>query len=117
MRPHRHAGTLQPMKHAYAAQLKGRQEVDPATALRELDPEMARSLRSRDHERVSVNVVVTALVPELDKVKVATEDGTLCVSLSAKTPGVDVRTLRVGQPLKVTLQGVLAPRVLSATLA
>lgn len=86
-------------------------------SLREATPEQARHLRKFDGERFGVNVTVTAVVPEMEKALVESDDGLFRLSISERTKGVCVRDLRPGQHLRVTLQGVLAPKVLSAKLA
>ncbi len=75
-----------------------------------------RELRKFDGQRRSVKVTVVSLVPELGKVVVEGDDG-LRLSISERTAGVCVGDLRLGQHLSVVLQGVLAPKVLSATFA
>lgn len=92
--------------------------VVPALAsLRESTPEQARRLREFDGERFDVDVTVTAVVPEMSKVLVESDDGRFRLSISERTKGVSVRDLRPGQHLRVMLQGVLAPKVLFAKLA
>jgi hypothetical protein len=69
-----------------------------------------------DEKRWRVDVTVTALVPELRKAVVESDDG-LRLSILERTEGVSVRDLRLGQHLSLVLQGVLAPKVLSAAFA
>jgi hypothetical protein len=108
-------------KLGYAATADGIDVEDPvgssAEVLRERTPQQARELRKLDDRRWRVNVTVTALVPELNKALVESDDGLLRLSISKRTEGVSVRDLRPGQHLRVMVQGVLAPKVLSATLA
>ena len=76
-----------------------------------------RQLREYDSLEWSSDVVVTAVVPELEMVVARAEDQDVEVHLVDKVPGVHWRELSTGQHLRVKLIGVLAPRVLSAEIA
>jgi len=76
-----------------------------------------RQLREDDSFEWSTDVVVTAVIPELEMVIARAEDQDVEVHLVDKVPGVHWKRLSTGQYLRVKLIGVLAPRVLSAEIA
>ena len=79
--------------------------------------EEERQLREYDSLEWTSDVVVTAVVPELEMVVARAEDQDVEVHLVDNVPGVHWRQLSTGQHLRVKLIGVLAPRVLSAEIA
>ena len=76
-----------------------------------------RKLREYDSLEWRSDVVVTAVVPELEMVVARTENHNIEVHLVDKIPGVHWKELSTGQHLCVRLVGVLAPLVVSAKTA
>ena len=76
-----------------------------------------RELRAYDALQWSAEVVVTAVVPELEMVIARAEDQDIEVYLAGRVPGVQCHQLFLGQHLRVKLIGVLAPRVVHAEVA
>lgn len=74
-----------------------------------------RGLRKFDQEEWRLDVTVTAVVPELG-IAVTRSNDDQELRLRESTPGIRWRDLREGQKLRLKLKGVLAPRVLSASL-
>ena len=74
-------------------------------------------LRAYDALEWSSEVIVTALVPELELVVARGEDQDIEVHLAGRVPGVQCHQLFLGQHLCVKLIGVLAPRVVHAEVA
>lgn len=78
-------------------------------------PAEQRRLREYDRTKYAVDVVVKSVVHELGMAIAQDDDGDLELHLQDSTPGVHLGDLRAGQKLQVCVQGVLAPKVLSAT--
>ena len=76
-----------------------------------------RNLREYDSLEWRSDVVVTAVVPEVEMVVARTENQNIEVHLVDKVPGVHWKELSTGQHLRVRLVGVLAPLVVSAETA
>ena len=72
-------------------------------------------MREYDSTKYAVVVVVTAVVQELGMAIAQDDDGDLELHLRDSTPSVRLAELRAGQKLHVSVEGVLAPKVLSAT--
>ena len=75
-----------------------------------------RGLRADDSSGWCVEVVVTAIVPELEMVVARSENENFEVHLGDKIPGVHWNALSIGQHLRVKLIGALAPLVVSAEM-
>lgn len=75
-----------------------------------------RRLRQYDHAEYAIDVVVTSVDHELGMAVARDIDGDVELHLRDSTPGVRLFDLHVGQKLRVNVQGVLAPRVLAASL-
>ena len=75
-----------------------------------------RELRAYDSSVWSVDVVVTAIIPELEMV-VARSKNDFEVHLTDRVHGVHCNAISVGKHLRVKLLGVLAPIVVSAKVA
>ena len=76
-----------------------------------------RKLRKFDSLEWRSDVVVTAVVPELEMVVARTENQNIEGHLVDKVPGVHWKELSTGQHLRVRLVGVLAPLVVSVETA
>lgn len=76
-----------------------------------------RALRARDDEVRELGAVVTMVVPELETVVVHAAEEDLDLRLRDTIPGVRWRELDVGKRLVLTVQGHLAPSVLSVQVA
>lgn len=74
------------------------------------------SLRSEVGEPWQADVTVTEFIEELGKFIAYGDDG-LRLTISEQTQGVSFAELKVGQQLRVRLEGRAAPKVLSAELA
>ena len=76
-----------------------------------------RQLREHDALEWSADVVVAAVVPELEMVVARADEQGVEVHLTDRVPGVQWKQLCTGQHLRVTLIGVLAPLVVSAEIS
>ena len=76
-----------------------------------------RQLREHDAVEWYAEVVVSAVVTELEMVVARTADQALEVHLTDGVAGLPWQQLCTGQHLRVKLIGVLAPRVVSAEIA
>lgn len=74
-------------------------------------------LRRYDYAEYAIDVVVTSVVQEFGMAIARASDGDVELHLQDSTPGVRLCDLHVGQKLRVSVQGVLAPKVLAASLA
>lgn len=74
-------------------------------------------LRAFDAHEWNVDVVVTAVIPELEMVVARAENEDLEVHLVDMLPGVQWNEISIGQRRLVKLIGVLAPLVVSAEVA
>ena len=75
--------------------------------------------RLRDHDAIewSADVVIIAVIPELEMIVARAEDQDLEVHLVDKVSGVQWKDLSLGQHLRVKLMGILAPSVISTEIA
>lgn len=76
-----------------------------------------RQLREHDAVEWCAEVVVSAVVTELEMVVARTADQAFEVHLTDGVAGLPWQQLFTGQHLRVGLIGVLAPRVVSAEIA
>ena len=76
-----------------------------------------RQLREHDALEWSAEVVVTAVIPELEMVVARAEGQGVEVHLTDRVAGLQWKQLCTGQHLRVKLIGVLAPRVVCAEIA
>lgn len=76
-----------------------------------------RRLRKHDALEWSTNVVVTAVIPELEMVVAQAESQGIEVHLTDPVPRVRWKEFCMGQHLRVKLIGILAPRMVSVEIA